>query len=1134
MRMISTRGKLLIGVLLVFGFLVCGASAYTWSDHFTSDTSVYYRGDTGTLDWGNIGLGTGWMNDTTTTTPAMYWYADERFGSGTYTWLINTPNHATQTRYDYCFFGSQSIYKGTAYNIGVKYLVVLYESSAYLMKTNNAAWEVIDGPVGTANNNQGLINITTTWDVASGYIVVYDNGVQILSGTDNLITEPGYMGAGHSNNNELIDYDLWAFESPPVSSGSPPAAWLTGWSERQQWYVTGTTSDAADNSVTGDVVALSLYNTTGPPCNDDVYIPNASFPDFRDVRFTRDDGTTLLKCWIVRDKYEDTIATANRVHVLVELDKVTKYVTNTRYVYAGNPSAPNYCFDPLNVSIDYNYADHFNNVSSPPVPDTERWVETGTPGVGQMTGNSIWYTWQPENFRSVKVDFSENVSLWVTRAAVGPGTIGWYDASNYNTYWGGNGIDQGPPEYYEPNAFAHTTGNGLYHRYEIGLEPSSAWYGGDAIGRGSRANNYNKATDYYFKYPPSGWDEWIDFVLIKKRMIASPMFDWGSLQEEPTTPPPVADFSGVPTSGDRPLSVVFTDASTNTPTSWHWDFGDGNISTLQNPTHIYDFAGTFDVNLTATNFTLGESTVLKTDLIVATNPTPTAIANATPSTANQTVDIYFVDSSTGTNITKWTWDFRDGNTSAAKNPTNRFPSPGVYQVIHNVTDSDGTPWEVVSADEYVAVTIVNNSVSGDFAGIPTVGTVSFWTHFTWTGTGGPEETHTWDFGDGNTSTAGPDVWHLYEVTGTFWVNISVGNDAGFYFVNKTDYITANPHGGGGGPKPTADFSGTPLLGSAPLDVAFTDMSDCDGCLVWSWDFGDTGTSPLPNPSHTYTGPGLYAVTLMVVNASGSDTKTVPNYITVGQFSVDFTANVTTSPAPPLSVQFVATPTVDHVIDDWYWEFGDGNLDIVQNPVNTYITAGSFTVRLRIRNVTDTLESWQNKTGYINILDLNQTLKMSGDMGDSWIKWEWRENVTSNATPPRPVDLYLDGSPTETNYTPSYFYFQGLDPNSEHRLEIWDNITHLVLARSTLRTTPQEEMVLLILVFCAVLAVVTILQNDAKAMVTGTIGVVLASYGRSIAYNYYGLDWVFLAFAVGMMAVVAYMVIGIVREKLAWH
>jgi len=588
--------------------------------------------------------------------------------------------------------------------------------------------------------------------------------------------------------------------------------------------------------------------------------------------------------------------------------------------------------------------------------------------------------------------------------------------------------------------------------------------------------------------------------------------------------------------GEVPFVVTFNGTSYGVieVDSWAWDFGDTGAASGQNTSHQYTVAGLYSVSLAAVNFTLGESTVLKTDLIVATNPKPIAIANATPSTANQTVDVYFVDSSTGANITKWTWDFRDGNTSAAKNPTNRFPSPGVYQVIHNVTDSPGTPWEVVSDDVYITVTVVNNSVSGDFTGIPTVGTVSFWVHFTWTGTGGPEENHTWDFGDGNTSTAGPDVWHLYEVTGTFWVNISVCNDAGCTFVNKSNYITANPHGGGGAPTPTADFSGTPLSGSVPLDVAFTDLSDCYGCLVWSWDFGDTGTSPLPNPSHTYTGPGLYAVTLMVVNASGSDTKTVPNYITVGQFSVDFVANVTMSPAPPLSVQFVATPTVDHVIDDWYWEFGDGNLDIVQNPVNTYITAGSFTVRLRIRNVTDILESWQNKTGYINILDLNQTLKMSGDIGDSWIKWEWKENVTSNATPPRPVDLYLDGSPNEVNYTPPYFYFQGLDPNSEHRLEIRDNITQLVLARSTLRTTPQEEMVLLILVFCAVLAAVTILQNDAKAMVTGTIGVVLASYGRSIAYNYYGLDWVFLAFAVGMIAVVVYMVIGIVREKLAWH
>jgi PKD repeat protein len=66
---------------------------------------------------------------------------------------------------------------------------------------------------------------------------------------------------------------------------------------------------------------------------------------------------------------------------------------------------------------------------------------------------------------------------------------------------------------------------------------------------------------------------------------------------------PASAFSGTPTSGEVPLTVIFTDASTNTPTSWYWDFGDGNTTenTVQNPIHLYTTAGTYTVNLTATN-----------------------------------------------------------------------------------------------------------------------------------------------------------------------------------------------------------------------------------------------------------------------------------------------------------------------------------------------------------------------------------------------------------------------------------------------------------------------------------------------------------------------------------------------------
>jgi PKD repeat protein len=67
-----------------------------------------------------------------------------------------------------------------------------------------------------------------------------------------------------------------------------------------------------------------------------------------------------------------------------------------------------------------------------------------------------------------------------------------------------------------------------------------------------------------------------------------------------TVNPPVANFSGTPTSGSAPLAVNFTDLSTNSPTAWSWTFGDGGTSTVQNPSHTYA-AGTYTVSLTATN-----------------------------------------------------------------------------------------------------------------------------------------------------------------------------------------------------------------------------------------------------------------------------------------------------------------------------------------------------------------------------------------------------------------------------------------------------------------------------------------------------------------------------------------------------
>jgi PKD repeat protein len=84
---------------------------------------------------------------------------------------------------------------------------------------------------------------------------------------------------------------------------------------------------------------------------------------------------------------------------------------------------------------------------------------------------------------------------------------------------------------------------------------------------------------------------------------------------------PVVNFTGTPRNGTAPLTVQFTDLSTNNPTSWTWSFGDGNSSNSQNPSHIYMAAGSYTVSLTASNGD-GSGNKTVTDYIVVYDPTP--------------------------------------------------------------------------------------------------------------------------------------------------------------------------------------------------------------------------------------------------------------------------------------------------------------------------------------------------------------------------------------------------------------------------------------------------------------------------------------------------------------------------------
>jgi len=169
--------------------------------------------------------------------------------------------------------------------------------------------------------------------------------------------------------------------------------------------------------------------------------------------------------------------------------------------------------------------------------------------------------------------------------------------------------------------------------------------------------------------------------------------------------PPVANFSGTPTSGDYPLTVSFTDLSSGSPTSWSWNFGDGvGTSTAQNPSYIYETAGTYTVSLTATN-AYGSDTETKTDYITVTAPStnpPVADFSGTPTSGDYPLTVSFTDLSTES-PTLWSWDFGDGvGTSTVQNPSYIYDAAGTYTVSLTATNAYGSDDEIKV--DYITVT----------------------------------------------------------------------------------------------------------------------------------------------------------------------------------------------------------------------------------------------------------------------------------------------------------------------------------------------------------------------------------------------------------------------------------------------
>lgn len=219
------------------------------------------------------------------------------------------------------------------------------------------------------------------------------------------------------------------------------------------------------------------------------------------------------------------------------------------------------------------------------------------------------------------------------------------------------------------------------------------------------------------------------------------------------------------------LNVEFKDESIDVDgyiKSWYWEFGDGDISSEQNPTHQYAVSGSYEVNLTVTD---DDNAIDKISYIItleSTNP----IANFTysPLKPRKLENISFNDTSSpyfNREIVNWSWNFGDGTNNESKNTTHKYTENGSYTVLLKVDDNEAYYDSVVK--------VVNVGLVADFSYAPknpSIDETIIFSDLSSAPEGEEIKQWNWDFGDGTTSEL-QNPTHKYKFPGTYQVSLTV-------------------------------------------------------------------------------------------------------------------------------------------------------------------------------------------------------------------------------------------------------------------------------------------------------------------------------------------------------------------------
>ncbi|MEI6949270.1 PKD domain-containing protein [Paraflavisolibacter sp. H34] len=451
-----------------------------------------------------------------------------------------------------------------------------------------------------------------------------------------------------------------------------------------------------------------------------------------------------------------------------------------------------------------------------------------------------------------------------------------------------------------------------------------------------------------------------------------------------------------------PLSVQFRDLTTTGSgriTNWSWDFGDGVTATTASPTHVYQNAGNFTVTLKATNNYGCFKAFSKPQYIQIGERSQPDFTFAIPDKCGDPATVQFTNTSTAPAGNVFTWHFGDGTTSQQKDPVKTFATGKTYTV--KLVSASGSCADSVSK----AVTVSTRpapafSATGETSSCKAPFTVSF--KNTTAGT----YTYKWLFGDGGSSTQAQPSY-TYKAPGLYTVRLIVFYGSGCSdTLTRSEYIRIQ--------QPAVTLSGLQRTGCTPLAVKPTaTIANQEAIVSYLWDFGDGTTSTQSNPTHTYTRPGNFAVTLTVGTSMGcTSTTTVADAVRVGNKpDADFTFDIDGACALT-PIQFSDRST--GAIDRWLWKFGALDSSSEKNPVHKFQNGGAQSVTLVVWSNTCSDTLYRQNAVIVKPPSSDFTLK--NDCSDKYKKeftdkstgaasWSWDFGDGTTSTERNPVHTY---------------------------------------------------------------------------------------------------------------------------------